>query len=123
MVLRGGWRLASICPRKRSKRSVGRKSFNEFKDSLKAIDKVLSKENNEIKVQVSKDNVSSKWYDLCQVNFLDDDEIDSECVAHHEYELRFMEYIAKYLYKNIQAESSDENKYQSHMESISIRMK
>ena len=81
----------------KKKRCFMRKSVTE---SLKLIDEALAEENSHATVQVLKDNILSKWNDLTEVQaslsiYLEDSEIDSECVAHNEYEMRVMDYMAR----------------------------
>ena len=76
------------------------------------IDEALAEENSHARVQVLKDNILRKWNDLTEVQaslsiYLEDSEIDSECAAHNEYEMRVMDYMArmtKYLSVNTHAE-------------------
>ncbi|CAB4013360.1 Hypothetical predicted protein [Paramuricea clavata] len=96
----------------KKKRRFMRKSVT---DSLKLIDEALAEENSHARVQVLKDNILSKWNDLTEVQaslsiYLEDSEIDSECAAHNEYEMRVMDYMArmtKYLSVNTHAENSN----------------
>lgn len=96
----------------KKKRRFMRKSVT---DSLKLIDEALAEENSHARVQVLKDNILSKWNDLTEVQaslsvYLEDSEIDNECAAHNEYEMRVMDYMArmtKYLSVNTHAENSN----------------
>ncbi|CAB4037778.1 Hypothetical predicted protein [Paramuricea clavata] len=96
----------------KKKRRFMRKSVT---DSLKLIDEGLAEENSHARVQVLKDNILSKWNDLTEVQAslsicLEDSEIDSECAAHNECEMRVMDFMAritKYLSVNTHAENSN----------------
>jgi hypothetical protein len=81
----------------KKKRRFTRKSVT---DNLKLIDEALAEENSHARVEVLKDNILSKWYDLTEVEaslsiYLEDSKIESECAAHNEYEMRVTDYMAR----------------------------
>ncbi|KAL9956139.1 hypothetical protein ACROYT_G037574 [Oculina patagonica] len=81
----------------KKKRKFLRKSVT---DTLKLIDEALSQQDNNAGVQVLKYNVASKWNDLQEVQatmctMLEDEDIDTECASHNDYEARVIESMAK----------------------------
>ena len=86
-------------------------------DTLKLTGEGLAKDNNDARVQVLKDSIFNKWNDLTEIQaslstYLEDTEIDSECAAHSEYEIKVMDYMARtmqYLSVNKHVESSNES--------------
>ena len=71
----------------KKKRRFMRKSVT---DSLKLIDEALAEENSHARVQVLKDNILTEVQASLSV-YLEDSEIDNECAAHNEYEMRVMD--------------------------------
>ena len=98
----------------KKKRRFMRKSVT---DNLKLIDEALAEENSHARVQVLKDNMLCKWNDLTEVQaslsiYVEDSEIDSECAAHNEYEMRVMDYMArmtKYLLISVNTHAENSN--------------
>ena len=81
----------------KKKRRFMRKSVT---DTLKLISEALAKENNHARIQVLKDSILNKWNDLTEIqgsppSYLEDTEIDNECAAHSEYEIKVMDYMAR----------------------------
>lgn len=96
----------------KKKRRFMRKSVT---DTLKLISEALAEENNHARVQVLKDSILNKWNDLTEIQaslstYLEDTEIDDECAAHSQYEVKVMDYMARmtqYLSVNNHVESSN----------------
>ena len=77
----------------KKKRKFLRKSVT---DTLKSVEEALSVLHNQATIRVLKGNIASKWSHLQDVQatmctLLEDDEIDTECSSHDDFELRVIE--------------------------------
>ena len=98
----------------KKKRKFLRKSVT---DTLKSVEEALSVQDNHAMIQVLKDNIASKWSDLQDVQatmctLLEDEQIDTECSSHNDYELRVIEYMSK-MTKYLECKSVSEMKTDS----------
>ena len=69
-------------------------------DTLKSVEEALSVLDNQGMIRVLKGNIASKWSELQDVQatmftLLEDEEMDTECSSHDDYELRVIEYMYK----------------------------
>ena len=88
-------------------------------DTLKFVEEALSVLDNQAMIRVLKGNIASKWSELQDVQattctHLQDEEMDTECSSHDEYELRVIEYMYKNLMtKYLECKSVSEMKTDS----------
>ena len=83
--------------------------------TLKSVEEAQSVQDNHAMIQVLKDKIASKWSDLQDVQgtmctLLEDEEIETECSSHNDYELRaiWMSKMTKYLeYKSVSEVKTD----------------
>ena len=96
----------------KKKRKFLRKSVT---NTLKSVEEALSVLHNQAMIRVLKGNIASKWSELQDVQatmstLLQDEEMDTECSSHDDYELRVTEYMYK-MTKYLECKSvSDENR-------------
>ena len=86
----------------KKKRKFLRKSVT---DTLKSVEEALSVVDNQAMIRVLKGNIASKWSELQDVQattctLLQDEEMDTECSSHDNYELHVIEYMYKNLMTN-----------------------
>ena len=98
----------------KKKRKFLRKSVT---DTLKAVEEALSVLDNQAMIRVLKGNIASKWSELQDVQatmciLLEDEEMDTECSSHDDYELRVIEYMYK-MTKYLECKSVSEMKTDS----------
>ena len=98
----------------KKKRKFLRKSVT---DTLKSVEEALSVKDNHAMIKVLKDNIANKWSDLQDVQatmctLLEDEEIETECSNHNDYELHVIEYMSK-MTKYLECKSVSEMKMDS----------